>query len=164
MATALDASADTKYLAISQAAKSLPVPVSVRTIRSWIVNGLSGKKLACIRVGNRRFVEPSELAKFVSSSQKGGAPNARWRGIIALARYGGLRIPSELTRLTWRDIDFDSGRIRIHAPKKENHKGWGIRYCPLFPELRPAECKDILEFSDEFASFTKFVRIECRDC
>lgn len=64
------------------------------------------------------------------------APDAKWRAIIALARFGGLRIPSELARLTWADINFEHGKIRIHSSKTEHHAGKGIRYCPLFPELR----------------------------
>src|SRR5262249_25024115 len=30
-------------------------------------------------------------------------PNAEWRLIVALARYGGLRCPSEVVALTWAD-------------------------------------------------------------
>jgi len=65
------------------------------------------------------------------------APDATWKGIIALARFGGLRIPSELTRLRWCDIEFETGVMTIHATKTEHHKGKGIRQCPIFPELRP---------------------------
>jgi integrase len=65
------------------------------------------------------------------------APDARWRAIIALGRFGGLRIPSEIARLTWQDVDFETGRMRIHASKTEHLKGKGIRFCPIFPELKP---------------------------
>lgn len=65
------------------------------------------------------------------------APGAEWEAIIALSRLGGLRCPSETLRLRWEDIDFANGRIRVHASKTEHHKDGGIRYCPLFPELRP---------------------------
>ncbi len=65
------------------------------------------------------------------------APNAQWRAIIALARFGGLRIPSELAPLRWNHIDLQAGSMTIHASKTEHHKGKGIRRCPIFPELRP---------------------------
>jgi integrase len=59
------------------------------------------------------------------------APNAEWRAIIALSRFGGLRVPSELTVLRWADVDLANRRLTIRAPKT------GIRACPIFPELSP---------------------------
>jgi integrase len=56
------------------------------------------------------------------------------RLIVALGRYGGLRIPSEPSKLRWGDIDFDKRTMRIHSPKTERHSN-AIRTCPLFPEL-----------------------------
>ena len=79
-----------------------------------------------------RFIDRATTIKAIES-----APDANWRAIIALARFAGVRVPSEIARLTWQDIDFEAGRIRVHASKTEHHKGHGIRYCPLFPELRP---------------------------
>jgi len=58
-------------------------------------------------------------------------PDAEWRLIIALARYGGLRTPSEPLALTWEDVKWDLARLRIDSPKT------GERWIPLFPELRP---------------------------
>jgi len=34
--------------------------------------------------------------------------------------------------LKWSDVDWDKGRFRIDSPKT------GVRYCPLFPEIRAA--------------------------
>lgn len=65
------------------------------------------------------------------------APNAEWRLLIALARYGGLRILSEIHRMTWEHIDLAHGSLTIHAPKTEHHSGKGKRVCPIFPEFRP---------------------------
>ncbi len=64
-------------------------------------------------------------------------PGAEWESIVALSRLGGLRCPSEVNRLRWEDVDFANGRIRIHASKTEHHANGGIRWCPMFPELRP---------------------------
>jgi len=70
------------------------------------------------------------------------APDAEWRAIIALARYGGLRIPTELAGLRWSDVDwtgdgarFPGGSITVTSPKTE-HVGKGGRIVPLFPSLR----------------------------
>ncbi len=65
------------------------------------------------------------------------APDCQWRTIIALARYGGLRCPSELLRLKWDDVNLPEGRMTIHAIKTEHHADSGVRVCPIFPELRP---------------------------
>lgn len=64
-------------------------------------------------------------------------PDAEWRLIFALARYGGLRCPSEVLQLRWVDVDFDKSRIRVRSPKTEHHAGKESRIVPLFPELRP---------------------------
>jgi integrase len=63
-------------------------------------------------------------------------PDAYWRAIFALARYGGLRVPSEICPLRWQDIDWDAGRFLVTIPKTKHHEGLGTRITPLFPELR----------------------------
>lgn len=63
------------------------------------------------------------------------APDAEWRAIIALARYGGLRCPSEVLGLEWTHIDWQADKFTVTSPKTKRHgKGW--RVVPLFPELR----------------------------
>jgi len=59
------------------------------------------------------------------------------RAVIALSRFAGIRIPSEAVALTWQDIDLEAGRLTIRASKTEHHEDGGIRFCPIFPELRP---------------------------
>jgi integrase len=56
--------------------------------------------------------------------------------VLALARYAGLRCPSELS-LTWSDIDWDRGRLTVRSPKTAHHAGKELRVIPLFYELRP---------------------------
>lgn len=64
-------------------------------------------------------------------------PDAQWRLIFALARFGGLRCPSEVLALTWNDVNWERNRIRIPSPKTEHHEGGASRTIPLFPELKP---------------------------
>jgi len=78
------------------------------------------------------FIRREDIQKVLEA-----CPNNEWRLIFALARYGGLRIPSELYSLTWDDILWDKKRFIIHSPKTEHIKGRETRICPLFPELEP---------------------------
>ena len=64
-------------------------------------------------------------------------PDAQWRLLFALSRYGGLRCPSEHIMLRWSDIDWEHGRMLVRSPKTEHHKGHESRLVPLFPELVP---------------------------
>jgi len=64
--------------------------------------------------------------------------NASQRLIIVLARYGGLRCPSELAGLRWSEVNWDKRRFIVHSPKTERHKGGAYRTVPLFPEVEKA--------------------------
>jgi len=63
-------------------------------------------------------------------------PSNDWRLIIALARYGGLRIPNELQGLTWKDIDWEHNWLCIRSPKKAGKEGYSRRV-PIFPDIKP---------------------------
>jgi integrase len=73
-----------------------------------------------------RFVTREEIDRVLDA-----CPDGEWRLIVALARFGGLRCPSELLSLTWDDIDWDKERFLVRSSKT------GRRRVPLFPELRP---------------------------
>ncbi len=64
-------------------------------------------------------------------------PDNDWRLAFVLARYGGLRIPSELERLRWSDIDWAGRRFIVRVPKKEHLDGHETRIVPIFPEIEP---------------------------
>lgn len=64
------------------------------------------------------------------------APDADWRVLIALARFAGLRNPSETLALRWSDIDWSDGTMRVPSPKTKRH-GKPYRVTPIFTELRP---------------------------
>jgi integrase len=51
----------------------------------------------------REFCITREVAQKVLDA----CPDAEWRLIFALARYGGLRCPSEVLGLTWADIHWE---------------------------------------------------------
>lgn len=54
-----------------------------------------------------------------------------YAALIACARFGGLRVPSEALQLEWSHIDWDANRIAIMEKKTR------ARTIPLFPELLP---------------------------
>ncbi len=80
----------------------------------------------------QQFIDLPTIRKVIDA-----CPNAAWRGLLALSRFGGLRVPSEAIILRWEDIHWDSDRMTIRSPKTEHHVGKASRVCPLFPELRP---------------------------
>lgn len=90
---------------------------------------------------NSRYVTPEEIEAVLAA-----APDAEWRLLIGLARYAGLRTPSETSLLTWDDIDWEAGLMRVRSPKTERHAGHEQRTVPIVPRLmelleeRRAEC------------------------
>jgi integrase len=63
-------------------------------------------------------------------------PDDMWRAIISLARFGGLRCPSETRSLRWENIKWDDGKIEVPCVKTRRHSGRAWRTIPLWPELR----------------------------
>jgi len=63
-------------------------------------------------------------------------PNHECRVIVGLARFGGLRCPSEFLTLKWGDVDLDRGSMRIHSDKTERSGMKAVRDVPICPELR----------------------------
>ena len=81
---------------------------------------------------SREFFITRDMAMKVTES----CPNAEWRLIFALSRFGGLHCPSEHLALKWGDVNWNAGRILVRSPKTEHHAGGESRLVPLFPQLR----------------------------
>jgi integrase len=77
------------------------------------------------------FVDRATIGRVLAA-----CPDHEWRLLVALARYGGLRTPSESLALGWADVNWERERFRVVAPKTKHQDG-GERWVPLFPELRP---------------------------
>lgn len=86
---------------------------------------------AQVNVARSVFIDRAIIAKVIDA-----APDAEWRLLIALSRFGGLRVPSEALALRWADIDWEHNRMTVRSPKTEHHEGKGERMVPLFPEIR----------------------------
>jgi integrase len=65
-------------------------------------------------------------------------PDAQMHVMIAFARYGGLRFPSEILPLKWEDIDWENRKVLIHSPKTAHIPGQETRLIPLLPQLERA--------------------------
>ncbi len=61
-----------------------------------------------------------------------------FRLLLIMARYFGVRVPSEIVPLKWGHVDWETMRIIITSPKTKRHRGGGKRICPIFPEVAPA--------------------------
>lgn len=115
----------------------------------------------------QRFIDRATIAKVIDA-----APSASWRLLIALSRFGGLRVPSEALRLRWSDVDWAGSRLLIRSPKTEHHEAGGDRVIPLFPELKThlleafalAEegCDEVFSFPPDYNPHTQLERIICR--
>ncbi|MBN1126871.1 MAG: site-specific integrase [Sedimentisphaerales bacterium] len=78
------------------------------------------------------FVTREETGKLLKACN-----GTEWRLVITLARYGGLRTPSEVLALTWDCVNWELDRIRIISPKTEHIEGRAWRWIPIYPELKP---------------------------
>lgn len=64
-------------------------------------------------------------------------PGPEWRLVVGLARFAGLRCPSEVGGLTWGNVDWDHGRLTVRSPKTEHHgHDHAVRFVPISPRLR----------------------------
>lgn len=73
------------------------------------------------------YIDEATIEKVIAA-----CPDPEWRLIVALSRYAGLRCPSEHHRLTWGDVNFDEGRMLVHAAKTDS-----VRAVPIDARLLP---------------------------
>jgi hypothetical protein len=78
------------------------------------------------------FISQQTIEQVIDAS-----PNAEWKLMVALARYGGLRVPSEVLKLELGHVDWAKRRMTVPSPKTEHHDGRAFRVIPIFPELLP---------------------------
>ena len=86
------------------------------------------------QVNNARkvFIDPDTVYKLIDT-----LPSAEWRLIVALARWEGLRTPSEPFAMMWDHVLWDQSRLIVPTPKLEHLPGKETRTIPIFPEVRP---------------------------
>ena len=86
-----------------------------------------------------QYLKPEHFQALTKAS-----PSLRWRGMITLAYCCGLR-QGEILNLTWRDVDFAEGRLRIIAKRGETD---ALDWTPKDKDMRilpvPAPAIDLL--------------------
>ena len=131
-----------KRLAVATQAKRLEVArqIFAKAIRWGMIDrnpfeGIRGGSK--VNVSRWRYISRDETAAIVEACS-----SPQWRAIVGLARYGGLRVPSELIGLRWADLERRAvdGRevwsLRVRSPKTEHHgDGHGQRFVPVCEEL-----------------------------
>jgi len=91
-----------------------------------------------LRTGSQSNPERSVyVPREVVAAVLDACPDDRWRAVVALCRFAGLRCPSEVARLTWADVHWEKGRLTVRSPKTEGREGRAVRLVPISPELRP---------------------------
>jgi len=88
-------------------------------------NPFAKLKSAAVSGTEDRYVTPEEAERILEC-----CPNLQWRVLFGLARWAGLRCPSETHSLTWRDVDWERGRLTVYAPKTDQ-----TRLVPIEPRL-----------------------------
>ncbi len=87
-----------------------------------------------VAVPERQFMIPRDSVDQLLEQCHG----PEYRLLLIMARYMGLRVPSEIVPLKWIDVDWDKMRLVITSPKTKRHKGGDKRVCPIFPEVAHA--------------------------
>ncbi len=76
-----------------------------------------------------RYIDRPTLRKIMDK-----CPNDRWRLLLALCRYAGLRL-GEAMRLKWSEVDWDSRRLTVQNPLRYKSTKKKTRILPIDPEL-----------------------------
>jgi integrase len=59
-------------------------------------------------------------------------PSVEWRAVIVFARFGAMRVQSELPLLKWSDVNWDENYFVVRKSPKTKK----TRRTPIFPEVR----------------------------
>jgi len=78
-------------------------------------------------------------------------PSPQWRALFCLARFCGLRVPSEVVELTWQDVNWETDQLAVRTTKTQR-EGKGYRLVPLFPEARRA-LAELFDLAEDRASY-----------
>lgn len=121
----------------SQAYRAKVVTIAKAMARAAVRRGLmTANPFDHLKAGSQanrertQFIPGDVVRRLIDS-----LPDPEWRLAVALARWGGLRTPSELFALTWSHILWDRGRIVVPTPKLEHLPGREVRVIPMFKEL-----------------------------
>jgi integrase len=116
--------------------------IMARAVEDGIIprNPFSGKdipKAVCPDLSKWRYISPEETARLWNCIQ-----TEEDQVRFVLLRFIGLRAPSEINALTWKDVDWKNHQLIIRSPKLRHHKNQGQRRCPIsHPDVLPVLCQ-----------------------
>jgi len=88
---------------------------------------LASRTTAAVRT---RYVTPAEADLILAK-----CPNVAWKALFGLARFAGLRVPSEACAVAWGDVDWERRRLSVRSVKTERYAGHERRTVPILPTL-----------------------------
>lgn len=91
---------------------------------------------SAIGVGDKDFIPADDLQTWINHFRR--QPEIQCG--LAIARWSGVRVPSELQTLTIASVDWDASRLHIVDSKRSRRAARAppvVRETPLFPELVP---------------------------
>ena len=87
-------------------------------------------------MGDKEFISVDDFDGILKSFNK----QPEMRCALAIARWAGVRVPSEILLLTRSSVDFEQQRLRVTDSKRTKRLSRAppvVRELPLFPELVP---------------------------
>jgi len=113
--------------------------------RKWITDNPARHLSTAIAIREKQFVPAEVIHRALDACD-----DPQLAVVVALARFGGIRMSSELRGLTWSHIDTTRKRIRILDTKRSTE-----RDIPIFPEIAstlsrhdPGDlCRDLIGLS-----------------
>ena len=82
--------------------------------------------------GRAHYISKEDTQKLLDA-----CPNIQWRALIGIARYAGLRCPSEIRELKWSDVNWEAKALTVRSPKTAANPNHAVRMVPVCPELQP---------------------------
>lgn len=96
----------------------------------------------------KAYISPEAAEKIMEQ-----LPSQLWRVLFALARFAGLRMPSEPLALEWNAVDWTRSRLTVTAPKQIRHKHRAKRVVPLSPSV----IRELLALSEQSAEGETYI-------
>jgi integrase len=103
-------------------------------------------------VSTKRTPQKTFITHEMYAAVLAACPNAEWKLLVALSRFGGLRVPSEPLSMRLIDVDWERNEIHVPSPKTEHHEGKEHRTIPLWDELRQP-LLDVFELAETGTEF-----------
>ena len=64
-------------------------------------------------------------------------PSVHWKVVVGLCRFALLRRSLEVGSVTWADVNWEKGRLKVWSQKTEHHGAdHAVRVVPIGPDLR----------------------------